>query len=401
MSKQELLRALIENTMDIVVSRDREGRALVFNHAFERVVELFFGVRPTPGFRTVDHLTGEARKRWEHRLEQVHAGEQIRWEFSWKLHGQVRHYEISLSPIYEKGEITGSTEFTRDITERVNMERTLRESEHRFRSFVENARDVVYSMSPEGRLTYVSPNWQTVMGEAPEEAIGRSYEDYIHPDDVADCRDYIARALNSEERESSVEYRARTSGGGWRWFVSTGSILCDETGKVVSLLGIAHDLTERKQLEDEVIARQREVADQNRLLERKNVALSELIAHSRLELEQLERRISSNIEQIILPILSELERSEGERKAEYLRLLDRSLKGLLSQGSSRFAAPELGLTPREIQVCEMIRRGLGSKEIARLLCIDRRGVESHRMNIRRKLGLAGSSTNLVTYLKSI
>ncbi len=136
-----------------------------------------------------------------------------------------------------------------DITERKKMEEKLCESEHRFRSFVENAGEIVYALSPDGTFTYISPNWLQFMGEPPEAAIGGPFEPYVHPEDSQVCRDFLAKVLRTGERQESVEYRVRHADGTWRWHVSTGSPLRDESGNVASYVAIARDVTAQRQAE--------------------------------------------------------------------------------------------------------------------------------------------------------
>ena len=127
--------------------------------------------------------------------------------------------------------------------------RELRESEYRFRSFVENATDMVYSLSPEGVFTYISPNWVDFMGEDAEAAVGRPFSPYVHPDDAPVWRAFFERAIQTGEKQRGVEYRVRRRNGSLRWHTSSGSPLHDHKGRVVSFIGIARDVTERKKAE--------------------------------------------------------------------------------------------------------------------------------------------------------
>jgi PAS domain S-box-containing protein len=128
-------------------------------------------------------------------------------------------------------------------------ETALKESEERFRSFVENANDIVYSLTPEGIFTYVSPYWTEVLGHRSEEVIGQSIEDFVHPDDLDTIRKSLQQTILKEKKISGVEYRVQHKDGTWQWHTTNVTIMHDREGNVVSLMGIARDITQRKQTE--------------------------------------------------------------------------------------------------------------------------------------------------------
>ncbi|KIX15786.1 PAS domain S-box protein [Dethiosulfatarculus sandiegensis] len=138
-----------------------------------------------------------------------------------------------------------------DISERIESEELLKESEHRFRSFVENANDIVYELSPQGVLTYVSPNWLEFMGEAPEEALHRPLALYVHPEDQEKLDLFLVKVLDPDQCQKSLEYRALHADGSIHWHTATASCLYDEQGELVSFVGIARDMTDAKLLEQE------------------------------------------------------------------------------------------------------------------------------------------------------
>ena len=149
----------------------------------------------------------------------------------------------------EGGELKGFIAVVTDITDKIQSERALRQSEYRFRSFVENANDIVYTVSPEGIFTYVSPNWLEFMGEPADDAIGNSFKPYVHPEDVHLCQEFLDKVLTSGKKQRSVEYRVKHKDGSWRWHVSNGSPLRNPEDDIVGYLGIARDVTDYKQME--------------------------------------------------------------------------------------------------------------------------------------------------------
>jgi PAS domain S-box-containing protein len=138
----------------------------------------------------------------------------------------------------------------RDISDRQRVMQRLQESESLFRSFVESVNDIVYALSPEGVFTYVSPNWVDFFGEPASAAVGRNFADFVHPEDVTACQQFLDRVLATGEKQSSVEYRVRHADGRWRRHVSNGSPLHDDDGRLTGYVGIARDVTERREAED-------------------------------------------------------------------------------------------------------------------------------------------------------
>ncbi len=123
------LHSLIEGTDDIIVSRDREQRVLVFNEAFASFVRKAFGVAAAAGLRTTDFLSAADRARWDGIHAQVLSGKEVHEEFSWLIDGSTRLYELALKPIRSESGIIGSAEYTRDITERRRIEEQFRQAQ--------------------------------------------------------------------------------------------------------------------------------------------------------------------------------------------------------------------------------------------------------------------------------
>ncbi|MBD3266245.1 PAS domain S-box protein, partial [bacterium] len=137
-----------------------------------------------------------------------------------------------------------------DITERKRAEEALMKSEERFRSFIENVNDIVYALSPDGLFTYVSPNWIDFMGEPAEKAIGKSFEPYVHPEDVNLCRAFFEKVISTGQKQSSVDYRVYHRDGSIHWHISSGSPMRDLDGTITGYVGLARDVTERKHMEE-------------------------------------------------------------------------------------------------------------------------------------------------------
>ena len=139
----------------------------------------------------------------------------------------------------------------RDITGRKQIEEALLESETKYRTLVENVNDIIFSLTPEGVFTYASPNWTMILGHDVSEVEGQPLTRFVHPDDLAACFAFLRNVLETGRRSGGIEFRVQHKKGEWLWHTTSVSPRIDESGKVISFVGIAHDITERKRVEEE------------------------------------------------------------------------------------------------------------------------------------------------------
>ncbi len=149
-----------------------------------------------------------------------------------------------------KGEVTSITGVALDITQRKRAQQALQQSEVKFRSLVENANAIIYRLTPEGAFLYVSPNWTDILGHEVKEVEGKIFTPFIHPDDLAIYLGSLARTIETGEKQSGIEYRVRHKDGTWRWHASNLAVLKDASGRILSVDGIARDISDRKQAEE-------------------------------------------------------------------------------------------------------------------------------------------------------
>jgi DNA-binding NarL/FixJ family response regulator len=139
-----------------------------------------------------------------------------------------------------------------------------------------------------------------------------------------------------------------------------------------------------------------------RHLEEVNEALRSLLKQSKEDFRKFEQRIVANVEDLVLPYVKRMKDTSLDMDQQvYLNVIESNLTELVAPFMRRLGDKHANLTPREIEVANMVRMGSTSKEIAKLLNISKRAVEFHRDSLRRKLGLKKSKRNLRAYLASL
>ncbi len=123
----------------------------------------------------------------------------------------------------------------------------LRRHERRFRSLVQNSSDIFAITDPAGRVTYASPSLLRFLGVTPEQLLGGTIGDRVHPDDLPD----VHRRLAVPGATATVQLRLRHSDGTWRWFeVVTTNLLHDPS--VRGIVSNARDITESRRYQDQL-----------------------------------------------------------------------------------------------------------------------------------------------------
>lgn len=166
--------------------------------------------------------------------------------------GQDFYAHVSLSLLYdESGEATGMIGYYIDITERMQAEAALKESESRLSFLLSSSPVVIYTCAatPPFGATYISPNIRQLMDYAPEQFTDNSsfWLSNIHPDD----RQYVIDnlALLFEHGTHQHEYRFRMENGAYRWMHDELKLIYNEAGEPIEIIGFWQDISERKRVE--------------------------------------------------------------------------------------------------------------------------------------------------------
>jgi DNA-binding CsgD family transcriptional regulator len=193
-----------------------------------------------------------------------------------------------------------------------------------------------------------------------------------------------------------VHFEDRRNG---RWFEQSVYPVFGPMGEVVRLAVFAKNITARKKAEQELKTREKELEIKTRSLEDANTALKVLLKRRDKDKKDLEDNMLLNLKELIIPHLEKLSQSKlDDKQSAFVNILEENLSNIISSFSNNLSTEYLKLSQSEIRVAEFVKKGKTTKDIAKLLNLSKKTVESQRKNIRMKLGLRNTKENLRTHL---
>ena len=341
---------------------------------------------------------------------------------SYKKDGTLYYAELSMVPISgQTGKITYCVWTQRDITDQVkaeeNMAKLIREKEGRFSAFMDHSSEAIWRIDFEPPISLEDPEAKQIkdifnngiFSEANDagakiyglkkgrDVVGRPLNDFFE-DSVEENVKAATDMVRSKFKMKNLISREKVLDGKHKIILNNLSPYIEDN-KVFHIWGSGLYISDLFETQEQLRLSKNKLKAQKRKLKKKNVALRELIVQIEHEKRSLEKRIMTNVEEIVLPSL-ERARLNGVQDI-YIEQIYNDLGKLTSTFGQKLSALKIKLTPRELEVCNYVKNGMSNKEIARLLYIAVHTVEKHRRMARNKLGLTNKGTNLRSFLLSL
>lgn len=327
------------------------------------------------------------------------------------------------------------------IVQQEKTEKSLRESEERFRIVADFSYNWKVWKDAAGRYDYISPAVERITGYKVEEFMNDQelVVKIAHPDDRAHYIEH--RKVYSYDIVHNFDYRIIARNGEERWINHLCRPVFGADGRFLGRRASNRNITRIKRLEQELEAHslqleflvnertaelraanellrreiercnegerlllksQKETEEKSRGLEEMNTALKVFLKQRGEDRKELEDRVLLSVKRILMPHLTALDNSGLDDEVKMrISAVKAGLKEITSPFLRRLSAHYPDLTPKEIQVAHLIRDGKSTKEIVRLMNVSPAAVNLHRNHLRKKLGLNYKKTNLNIFLSSL
>lgn len=387
---EECYRNLVEKAGIGILIDDKEGN---FKYVNEKCAEIFGYSKKAmkkQSIQSIVHPDDVTRVMIFHKQRLQGKDVPSRYEFRGvRKDGSIVYLEVDAVELKKGESIIGTLSYLRDIIERKREEKILEHERGNFVRILNMMEEGIYIINKQYDIEYLNPALKKEYGPVRGK---KCYEYFLGRKEV--CPSCKSKDVFAGKNFFYEWYSFKNQ----KTYELISTPLKNPDGSV-SKLEMLRDITERKQSEEALKESESKLQEQKLALEQKNIALREITSQIEIEKRRIKDDIETNVSIVLSPILEMLKRGNATQK--YANLIQHHLEELISSYGSKIKEESFKLTPREIEVCNLIKGGLSSKDISHILNISYQTVEGHRKNIRRKLGISNKHINLTSFLREL
>lgn len=244
---EKQLRFLIDMIQEFIVVKDGFGRWIVTNLQVLKAYEL----EEIDYLGKTDYELAELQPKFRESFEYNTSTDEQAWikgsaiKIEKTIMDQV--WEVIKTPFFDESGVRHHLVIvSRNITERKKAEAQLQESERTYRLIAENMKDIIITVNGEGKVLYLSPSFEHILGLSAEDFIGKPLFSILHPDDGRRMNQMIEDMVGSSVLKNKIEGRLQRADGDYVWYESICSCVYKENGEFDHIIIAARDITDRK-----------------------------------------------------------------------------------------------------------------------------------------------------------
>jgi len=263
--------------------------------------------------------------------------------------------------------------------------------------------DRVRLVDPEMKIIWANQTTTKELRVNHEDLVGRyCYEVFVDRDRPC-SRCPTKKALKTGKVEHALVHQVNTrSTRGETHWDNYAIPMKNSSGEIEKVIQVTRNVTKRIKAEKALEEKSKELEIKKNSLEEVNTALRVLVERRDEDKKELEERVLMNVKELVVPLLEKVREGRLDAKqSTYFDVLESNLNDIISPFSRTLSSKHLGLTPTELQIANMIKDGRKTKDMARLMNLSPRTIESHRESIRRKIGIKNRRANLRSHLLSV
>jgi len=285
-----------------------------------------------------------------------------------------------------------------DITALKLAEERLRAAHQQLEATLNALPDLLFEIDREGRMYDYRAPYPNLLYTRPNDFLGKTVNEIIPQEAAEIIMKAIAQAAE-EGQHSGAVYSLKT-GWGQRWFELSIAAKGDSKSQEAHFIALVRDITDRKQAEDLLKQTADELQKQKEILAEKNITLKQILDHIESKTQDYRRKICRDLDEALMPVLQRIKRKADPSFKDKIESLEAIIKNILSKDLDDFKGRKSRLTPREMDICDMLKSGMSSKQICDQLNLSLVTVHKHSEQVRKKLGITNKNINLSTYLRS-
>jgi PAS domain S-box-containing protein len=259
------------------------------------------------------------------------------------------------------------------------------------------------------RITFSNDSVKEILGYELHEILGKTALSLIHTEDRKSVKKWFQKAKKQKRGWQGSVISWQHKDKSIRFLETIAEPIFDDKGNLIGYSGIDRDVTPRILSEIALQKAHYELQEKTIRLEVKKNSLEELNTAMKVLLKkraedkaEMESNVLTNVKELIEPYFEKIKNTRLDDQQEaLLSIIESNMNEIVSPFSRKMSMKYSNLTPTEIQIANLIRHGSTTKDIAEILQVSPRTIESHRKNIRRKTGLDRKRANLRSHLLSL